>query len=65
MMGRVGLKVAGPHHEDPYPQSMGEIRRAYEQAGLSVLEAVKSQWTDATLEASDAMYARCGSAGTP
>ena len=35
---------------------MQEIRRAYEQAGLSVLEAVKSQWTDATLEASDAMY---------
>ena len=49
MMGQTGLKVAGPHHEEPVPQSMGEIRRAYEQAGLSVLEAVKSQWTDATL----------------
>jgi uncharacterized damage-inducible protein DinB len=56
MMGHTGLKVEGPHHEQPVPGSMSEIRRAYEQAGLSVLEAVKSQWTDATLEASDAMY---------
>ena len=51
MMGQTGLKVAGPHLEQPVPQSMLEIRRAYEEAGLSVLEAVKSQWTDATLEA--------------
>jgi uncharacterized damage-inducible protein DinB len=56
MMGQTGLDVAGPHHQQPVPQSMSEIRRAYEQAGISVVEAVKSQWTDASLETSDALY---------
>ncbi|MBM3803459.1 MAG: hypothetical protein FJW26_14255 [Acidimicrobiia bacterium] len=56
MMGQTGLEVAGPHHQQPVPQSMSEIRRAYEQAGLSVVEAVRSQWTDASLETTDALY---------
>ena len=30
MMGQTGLKVEGPHHEQPVPESMQEIRRAYE-----------------------------------
>ncbi|MCI0622956.1 MAG: DinB family protein [Acidobacteria bacterium] len=56
MMGQTGLSVAGPAHTEPVPATMLEIRQAYERAGLSVLEAVKSQWTDATLEVTDAMY---------
>src|SRR5258706_9615845 len=41
MMGQTGLNIAGPHHEEPVPQSMSEIRRAYEQAGPSAPAAGK------------------------
>ncbi len=56
MMSQTGIAVSGPAPADPVPQSMMEIRQAYERAGLSVLEEIKSKWTDATLEVSDAMY---------
>lgn len=56
MMNQTGLLVEGPGEEDPVPASVREIRQAYEKAGLSVLEQVKSNWTDATLQITDPMY---------
>jgi uncharacterized damage-inducible protein DinB len=56
MMGQTGLTITGPGEKDPVPGTVREIRQAYERAGLSVLEEVKSKWTDATLQATDAMY---------
>jgi len=56
MMERTGLKVAGASHDDPVPPTAGAIAQAYESASASVLEAVSSAWTDATLEVEDDMY---------
>ena len=41
MMSQTGLKVAGPHPEQPVPQSMSEIRRAY--ATLEASDAMYGQ----------------------
>jgi uncharacterized damage-inducible protein DinB len=56
MLGQTGLRVAGPGEKDPVPTSVREIRQAYETAGLSALEEVKSKWTDATLQITDPIY---------
>lgn len=56
MMNQTGLRVDGPGPSDMVPQSMTEIRQTYEKSALSLLEEVKSKWTDATLEISDPMY---------
>ena len=56
MIGQTGLTIAGPTDQDPVPGTVREIRQAYEKAGLSLLEEVKSKWTDASLQATDAMY---------
>ncbi len=56
MMNHTGLNVEGPGEKVAVPQSMAEIRKAYEKSALSLLEQVKSRWTDDSLEASDALY---------
>jgi uncharacterized damage-inducible protein DinB len=63
MMGRTGLKIAGPDPESPLPSSAKEIFKAYNEAALSLLEQVKSQWTDATLEQKDDMYGQMWARG--
>ncbi len=56
MMLRAGLKVAGPSHDAPVPATVKAISGAYAEAALSLLDQVKSQWTNATLETTDEMY---------
>jgi uncharacterized damage-inducible protein DinB len=56
MIGQTGLTIAGPTDQDPVPGTVREIRQAYEKAGLSLLEEVKSKWTDASLQATDTLY---------
>lgn len=56
MMGRTGLRLNGPAHDDPVPGAAKQILAAYNEAALSLLEQVKSGWTDATLEVEDEMY---------
>jgi uncharacterized damage-inducible protein DinB len=56
MMSRTGLKLAGPSHDAPVPATVKAIGTAYAESALSLLEQVKSQWTDATLETTDEMY---------
>jgi len=63
MMERVGFQLRGPGPEDPVPASAGTIADAYEQVSASVQEAVKRDWTDATLAAEDEMYGEKWSRG--
>ena len=56
MMPKTGLSLKGPDPEAPVPESATEIRAAYETASNSLLEQVKSQWTDETLQVEDDMY---------
>jgi len=56
MMTKTGLSVKGPQENSAVPSSMKDILRAYEEAGLSLMEELKSKWTDKSLEESDEMY---------
>src|SRR5262245_47090989 len=56
MKSRTGLNVKGPGEHAPVPTTVKAISEAYSEAALSLLDQVKTQWTDATLEATDEMY---------
>jgi uncharacterized damage-inducible protein DinB len=56
MMDRTGLHVVGPKPEDPIPSSAKAIFNAYNTAAISVLDQIKTTWTDASLEIEDDMY---------
>ncbi len=56
MMGKTGLKTAGPQEHDPIPATAKEISAGYSTAAISLLDEVKKNWTDATLEEKDEMY---------
>lgn len=56
MISRTGLDFAAPHHDAPLPESAKAIADAYRQASESMLQAMKSEWTDATLLEEREMY---------
>jgi uncharacterized damage-inducible protein DinB len=56
MMERTGLKVAGPKPEDPTPSSAKAIFKSYNDAAISLIDQIKSNWTDETLKIQDEMY---------
>lgn len=56
MMERTGLQVNGPRPDDPIPGSAKAIFNSYNGAAISLLDQIKSNWTDATLEMEDDMY---------
>ena len=56
MMERTGLHVAGPRPEDPIPSSAKTIFKSYNDAAISLIDQIKANWTDATLEIEDDMY---------
>ncbi|RNB84456.1 hypothetical protein EDM56_20285 [Brevibacillus fluminis] len=56
MMSRTGLEFDAPHHDAALPTSAKEIADAYRSASAALLDAVKSQWTDATLVEECEMY---------
>jgi uncharacterized damage-inducible protein DinB len=56
MMNRTGLNVDGPEVGSPVPASAAEILATYEKASASVLEQIRSNWNDETLETEDDMY---------
>jgi uncharacterized damage-inducible protein DinB len=56
MMGLTGLEITGPKHDDPVPTTAKQIFAAYNEAAISLLEQVKTKWTDATLTQEDDMY---------
>jgi uncharacterized damage-inducible protein DinB len=55
MMHRAGLPVEGSEG-GPAPATVAEIRAAYEQASRSLLERIRAEWTDATLDEEREMY---------
>ena len=56
MAGRTGLHLAGPAEDAPIPATAKEIFDAYNSVAISLLDQVKSQWSDATLSVEDDMY---------
>jgi uncharacterized damage-inducible protein DinB len=56
MMSKTGLTLAGPAPQDPVPVSAKAMFRAYNDAAISLLEQIKSSWTNATLQVEDDMY---------
>ena len=56
MTGKMGLTIAGPKEHDPIPATAKEILKGYSDAAISLLDEVKNNWTDATLEVVDDMY---------
>jgi uncharacterized damage-inducible protein DinB len=56
MITKTGLYVKGPAENSAVPSSMNEILLAYDEAGLSLMDELKSKWTDKSLEESDEMY---------
>lgn len=56
MMSRVGLSLPGPGADDPLPATAKEIFAAYNTLALSLLDQVRKDWTDDTLEVTDDMY---------
>ena len=55
MMNRTGLRIDGAEH-GPAPATVQEIRHAYEQASRSLLEQIRTHWTDASLEQAVNLY---------
>lgn len=59
----VGLTVDAPSPETECPTDASAIADAFETAGNSVLEQVKENWTDETLEIEDELYGETWSRG--
>lgn len=55
MGGHAGLTVEGPAEDAPQPGA-AEIAETYEKAARSLVEAVRRQWTDASLLEDIPMY---------
>ncbi|MDF2960097.1 MAG: DinB [Paenibacillus sp.] len=56
MMSRTGLDFNAPEHEEPVPGTAQEIADAYRKGSESMINAIKNQWTDATLQQMSDMY---------
>lgn len=56
MSERTGLRLAGPRPHDPIPATAREILRGYSEAAISLLDQIKANWNDSSLEVKDDMY---------
>jgi uncharacterized damage-inducible protein DinB len=56
MVNRTGLRPTGVNPESPVPPTAEEIKKAYATVSQSLLEQVKSMWSDDTLQNEDDMY---------
>ena len=64
MMGRTGLKVFSPDMEQYSEENAGHLIECYKNASDSLVEKIKSDWTDATLDMKDDMYGEQWTRGT-
>jgi len=55
MMMRVGFKFDGPTEKDPVPKTADMID-VYKKYAESLMNQIKADWTDETLEQEDDMY---------
>jgi uncharacterized damage-inducible protein DinB len=56
MMNRTGLKVTAPDENSDAPSSSKEIRNAYEKSSNSLVDEIRANWKDDTLNVEDDMY---------
>ena len=56
MAAGMGLSVAGPGEHEPVPATARAIFQAYNTASIALLETIKREWTDETLQQKDDMY---------
>jgi len=56
MMERTGLAIEGPAPDAPAPMEAKAIADAYEASSRSLVEAIKKDWTDASLALEDNLY---------
>jgi uncharacterized damage-inducible protein DinB len=56
MTEKVGLKIDCPHYESMPPESVSEITVAFTKASESLVNELKANWTDETLQQEDNMY---------
>jgi uncharacterized damage-inducible protein DinB len=56
MIRRTGLAVAGPPEDAPVPSAAKVIGDTYDVVSSSLLEEIRSHWTDDVLETEDEMY---------
>jgi uncharacterized damage-inducible protein DinB len=56
MMSKTGLKFPGLDHNAPVPATAKQIFHSFNEAAIPLLDQVKRQWTDASLEQTDEMY---------
>ena len=56
MLSKTGLSPEGPAEDAPVPAEAAVIADAYRAASRSLMEQVRAQWTDETLEVEDEMY---------
>jgi len=56
MMERAGIKVGGPAPDSLPPASGAEIRSAYAGVSSALVDRIKSDWKDETLQVKDDMY---------
>jgi uncharacterized damage-inducible protein DinB len=63
MAERTGLHVEGPAEAESVPTTAAAIALAYERSAKSLAAAIRSSWTDASLEIEDEMYGQAWKRG--
>lgn len=58
MLGGVGLQPKGPAKDAPMPTTAGDILKSFNEAAISLLDEIKTTWSDETLQQTDMMYGR-------
>lgn len=56
MLTRTGLSFEAPHDDNAAPDTAKEIADGYRQANEAMKAAIRSQWTDASLNETSNMY---------
>lgn len=56
MMSHVGLKMSEVDFKAPVPKTAAEIKKAYAAVSRQLMDQIKADWNDATLQIEDDMY---------
>lgn len=56
MLARNGLKIEGPEYDSTQPATVSALVAGFEKASASLIDQIKSGWTDETLLVEDDMY---------
>jgi len=56
MMSHTGLKIPEVDIKAPVPKTAAEIKKAYAAVSKALLEQIKANWDDATLQVEDNLY---------